>query len=160
MKRINDLLIAVFVSPEFLALLVAIFAYTLWPEWLIAKGKSLQANTEGLKWLSLAPFAVLAIALRWASGVMFPNDPRADILAEWPDFFLVRVRVVLGVLYIVCGGAFTACVWLFGIRLEEPFTSSMYCAALVVSVVSAGTLWNASHEVRLRLRGGGRPYSV
>ena len=109
-------------------------------------------KAEAYKWLSLAPVGMLVAGCKWASDVLLPNDTRSSILAEWEGFYMVRIRVMAGMLYLFVAAAVAVVTWLSGCDVSRADISAAYFAAIGVSVISAASLWNASIQIRIRLR--------
>jgi hypothetical protein len=152
MKTLRDLIFAIFVSPEFFIIALCFAGYQITPSWFELLGSGLSRSAEALKWLSLAPAAVLVFALKSAKETLLPTTVQAEILAQWPEFWVVKNRVLVGLLYVFVTACMTVGLWISGANIARASLSAVYTAALAINLTAAGTLWYASVQVGIRLR--------
>jgi hypothetical protein len=140
------------VSPEFLLICIAI-ALSMWtPGVLMKAGSTVGSNKEAFQWLSIASVGVLVFSLKWAHEILVPKHEHAAILADWPEFYMVKNRTLIGVCYVIAGTCVTMAIWIFRIDIGEARSSAIYCTAVCVVMTSALTLWYASIQLGIRLR--------
>src|SRR5262249_47587614 len=141
-----------FVSPEFVVAMVCFALYEIAPSLLQSLGIHLSSRDEAFKWLSLAPAAVLVFTLKCAKDVLLPKAEGAEVLAGWPDFYMLKNRVVVGLLYVFGAVCVTVAIWASGADITRASLSAAYSAALGVSLTAAATVWYASVQVGICLR--------
>jgi hypothetical protein len=151
-KHFRDLAISVIVSLEFLLICVAIVLTIFAPNLLTRVGSTLRANKEAFQWLSIACVGVLVFSLRWAREIMLPKDKQATILVEWPEFYIIKNRTLVGVCYIVMGTCIALATWILGLDIGASRVAAIYCGAVSIVMTSALTLWYASIQIGIRLR--------
>lgn len=152
MKPFRDLVLSGIVSLEFLLICVATLLNVLTPDFLKIVGSTLKANKEGFQWLTLACVATLVLSLRWAHEILVPKHEHAAILAEWPEFYMIKNRTLVGVCYVIAGTCVALTMWILGIDLRVPRVAATYCASVAIVMTAALTLWYASIQLILRLR--------
>ncbi len=152
MKKCRDVLIATLVSFEFLIVLVAALLGFYWPKLLTQLGMQLANRDDPFMWVSLAPVGALVWALTCAREVLVPADEHADLLARWPDFYLLQYRVLIGCAYVFLACCTTVGMWATGSKLGSETSAAVYFAALLVSLCATGTIWYASIRIRISLR--------
>ena len=152
MKHLRDLVFGAVVSPEFLLICIAIALSTWAPGFLMRAGSSLKSNKEAFQWLSIACVGVLVFSLRWTHEILVPKHEQDAVLADWPGFYIVKNRTLIGVCYVIAGTCVAIAIWIFGIDIRESKLSAIYYAAVCVVMTSAFTLWYASIQLGIRLR--------
>jgi hypothetical protein len=152
MKMLRDLVLAIFVSPEFLIAAAALVLYEVAPSVFRVLGDSLSSRNEAFKWVSLAPAAVLVFTLKCAKDALLPKDERAELLAAWPDFYILKNRVLVGLFYVFATVCATVGVWASGADIKRVSISGAYAAALAINLTAAATVWYASVQVGIHLR--------
>ena len=152
MKVFRDLILAIFVSPEFLIIAACVALFQITPKLFFAVGTILAERDEALKWISLAPTAVLAVALKWAKDALLPKTHDAELLAGWSGFYILKNRVLAGVFYVFTAACVSVGVWASGADLKRPAIGAVYVASIGINVIAAATLWYASLQVGIHLR--------
>ena len=152
MKSLRDLVFGAVVSLEFLLVCIAIALSTWSPGLLMQAGSSLKSNKEAFQWLSIACVGVLVFSLRWAHEILVPRHQQDAVLADWPGFYMVKNRTLVGVCYVTAGTCAAIAIWIFGIDIRESKLSAIYYTAVCIVMTSAFTLWYASIQLGIRLR--------
>jgi len=151
-KNLRDLVLGAVVSIEFLLICIGIGIITWAPGLLGQAGSSLKSNKEAFQWLSIACVGVLVFSLRWAHEILVPTHEQSAALADWPGFYMVKNRTLVGVCYVVAGTCAAIAIWIFGIDIRESKASAIYCTGVCIVMTSAFTLWYASIQLGIRLR--------
>jgi hypothetical protein len=149
---LRDLILALFVSPEFVIVAACFAWYEIAPGSFHVLGDSLSARDEAFKWLSLAPAAVLVFALKCAKDALLPKVEGAEALAGWPDFYVLKNRVLVGLFYVFAAVCTTVAIWASGGDISRASLSAVYAGALCVNLAAAATVWYASVQVGIHLR--------
>ena len=152
MKTLRDLVFAIVVSPEFVIAAACLALYEIAPALFNLLGNSLSARDEAFKWLSLAPAAVLVFALKCAKEALLPKAQGAEVLGGWPDFYIFKNRILVGLFYVFAAVCTTVGIWASGADITRASLSAVYMAALGVNIAAAATVWYASVQVGIRLR--------
>lgn len=141
MKILSDIILAALVSFEFLLICIA-FGLSIWmPDVLAKAGSGLSLHKEAFQWLTLACVGVLGLSLKWTRDILAPKHEHANVLADWPDFYMLKNRAIIAVCYLLAGVCVALLIWIFGIDIREPKLSATYYAAVAVVMCSAFTLW-------------------
>jgi hypothetical protein len=140
------------ISLEFLVICTALALNAWAPGLLIKVGSSLRSHKEAFQWVSIACVGVLVFSLRWAHEILIPKHEHAAVLADWPDFYMVKNRTLIAVCYVVAGTCAALTMWIFGIDIRESKLSAIYYTAVCIVMTSAFTLWYASIQLGIRLR--------
>lgn len=140
------------VSLELLVICIAV-ALSIWaPGLLMRAGSSLKSNKEAFQWLSIACVGVLVLSLRWAHDILVPKHEQDAVLADWPGFYMLKNRTLVGVCYVIAGTCTAIAIWILGIDIRESKLSAIYYTAVCIVMISAFTLWYASIQLGIRLR--------
>jgi hypothetical protein len=151
-KSVRDIILAAIVSFEFLLVCIAFVLSALTPDLLAKAGSSLNAHKEAFQWLTLACVGALVLSLKWARDILLPKHEHAEVLADWPHFYMVKNRTLVGLCYLFAAACVELLIWIFGMDIREPSLSAMYYAAVAVVMCSAFTLWYASVQIGIHLR--------
>jgi hypothetical protein len=106
--RLAEIARATVLSPELLVLLSTYLVYFFWPRWFMLLGLKLQRADAGVL-VTVVGAPVAATGLTWVTSkdLLHPSDSQRTILVEWPDYWRLRVRALLGLAWGVVGTVVT-----------------------------------------------------
>lgn len=102
MKRIADVLRALFLSPELMAALLPLVAYVYAPEAVDTLAKPMKGSLAVALGPTALPLAMLAFNYKESLELLSPSGPGKALL-EWPDYPMIKGRVVIALGWCVLG---------------------------------------------------------
>lgn len=148
MNRCIDLLRLVFVSPELLFSLVPLAIYAYEPTW---GDILLKPMSDGVGWgLSAAGLAIgmLIFSYKESFDLLALSGGR-KVLIEWPDYQMLKVRILVAFVWCLVGGA--AClisVWM----VAKGFRPLLGITFLISGLIAAATASASIALARFNLR--------
>lgn len=137
MRRLGDVLCAVFVSPEALVVAMSVAAYLYLPECLAAAGSRIDRGPDAVKCISLVPLALLLYVLRDYRQMLFPDLPLVrDHYQRWPHYHMVSDRYFIIVVVLALCTFTTGTFWLFHVRLSDPLFFSVFSCSILLAIVA------------------------
>lgn len=100
MKRLLDTLRFVVVSPELVIGLIVYSLYQCKPSWFRFVGEKLISGNEVTTVLLLSSIGALAWTFQESKSILYPKEEN-QILLNWPDYLMLRYRVVYGLLLLL-----------------------------------------------------------
>jgi hypothetical protein len=135
-------------SPEIVALALPFVIYLYTPEWSeflqkpMKEGISFGLSASGIN------LAALAFCYKEGSDILNPSGAKA-ILLEWPDYFMLKTRVVTAMAWCTLGISLTiAGTWMVASDVNPHLGATTLVAGVLSSAVATGTIALA----RLRIR--------
>lgn len=136
MKRIKNIFLVLFISPEFLILISILAVADLYPAVLESVGDRIKADSEIWKYLPTLTLAFSAMAFRLSSKLRAPLDNTSNkALYDWPLYPLLVDRVIVSLLFSVVAGVAALILWVYG----DDFTSLQIGAIFLCSTIAAAT---------------------
>ena len=148
MKTIESLRV-VFVSFEvlFLSFIAAIYFY--YPDVLIGIGNSFQTNNEIWKFIPSIPLVVCGFSVQYAWKILMPLGSSSNrILHEWPNYWKLKLRVLLSVLLCAACVLGAVYIWFFSNSLSTLNTGAIFTASIIVALTVAFNQFLAAFKVR------------
>ena len=131
---------------------IALAMWTLWltyPSILAQLGRRVIDDGNLLPYILALPGVILIWATTQAKAVLAPASAAQNVqLRAWPDYWRLKIRVLLGLAWIVASCCISLVTWIFRADFASDVVGSLLTTALIVSVFSAGSLWLASITVR------------
>jgi hypothetical protein len=154
MRRALDTARALVVSPEVAAALLPFAGYAYWPDLADVVAKPMR---EGLVFgftAAALPLAMLAFNYRESHELLWPSESH-KLLLEWPDYPMLRVRVLLAMTWCVMAiGAALAAVGMVAIDYHARLAVTILLAAILAAAAATASIGLA--RIRLREILGGR----
>ncbi|GGA24979.1 hypothetical protein [Dyella nitratireducens] len=148
MKRLLWLLLAMFVSPEFLVAVILYSLYFFLPSVLNVLGHHLKGDKEVWKYLPILPGALAAYTFNMSAKIRAPSKEELNqVLYGWPLYQLVVDRVYVGIFYSVVCFILSLLLWMLGESLGDSIIALFFLEATVVSGVSALTMHEAAQKL-------------
>ncbi len=149
MKRIKNVLIAVFVSPELVVILLIVLGVIYSPNPIDALGKKLRSDSEVWKYMPTLTLLFSGAAFTLSSKIRAPLENSSNrLLYEWPLYPLLVDRVIVSLVFAVACGAAGFFLWVLGQSLSPRTVGAMFLAATVVSATTAFSMLLAHQKLR------------
>lgn len=149
MKRFLDTLRMLFISPEFLVILVIISMNLYAKDFLTMLGFQFKINDEIWKFLPSLPLLFSGIAFKISTKVRVPFESASNkIFYEWPEYQRIVDRVKLSKFYCIlcCAGAIS--IWIFCKQLPESLIATIFLLSTIVSGIVAFFMFESSQKLR------------
>lgn len=148
MRRAIDSIRFVFVSPELVALLLPFLAHLYAPDWTSVLLKPMKESlTLGLAAAGLA-LAAAAFSYREGVEILDPSGPKV-VLLKWPDYFMLKSRVVVSMAWCAVGIAFALVgTWMVAGDVEPQLGGTVLVAGMLVSACAVATIALARYRIR------------
>ncbi|MCP4988060.1 MAG: hypothetical protein GY928_19010 [Colwellia sp.] len=148
MKRFKNLVTVMFISPEFLVLIVIFGIYQFYPPFLKSIGTKIQADAEVWRYLPTLTFVMASLAFTFSSKLRAPLVNKSNkILYDWPLYQLFVDRVIVSLLFaIVC--AITALVlWVYGASMGSVQVGAVFLGSTISVSTTAITMLLAHQKL-------------
>lgn len=148
MRRLSDGLRLVLVSPELVGVLApwALLAFV--PDWPSVMAKPM---SEGVGFgLTAAGLLLAACAFCYKEGgeLIDPSGPRA-VLLEWPDYHMLKARVVASLVWCVLGiGCVLAATWMAAAAVGTHVAGALLSSGVLAAAAAVGTVALARYRIR------------
>ena len=151
LSMLGDLLRIIFVSWEFVVALATTILFFGYPSPLALLGIKVLADGDGdLTKYSLAlPGLILVWALAEGKRILAPASAGQNAqLRAWPKYWRLKSRVLIALGWIVLTVATALATWVFRNELPSALGGAFLVASILISGLSAGSLWVAHVTVR------------
>ena len=148
MKQISDVLRALFLSPELMAALLPFVAYAHAPEVVDTLAKPMKESLAVALGPTALPLAMLAFNYKESLELLSPTGSGA-VLLEWPDYPMIKGRVVIAFGWCVLG--IIAC-GVGGWMVLSDVAPRVAVAIVAAGVLSAATATATIGLARFRVR--------
>ena len=151
MKRILDLFRATLISPEIVALLFVSAVLVYWPEPALFFTQQFVADIKWAFGAAVLPVGFLVASYQIGGEILSPQGTRR-LLLDWPDYPMLKSRVVLALIFCCVGLALgMAGAFLVG-RYKSVVGTALIFSGVLLSATSLSTVALAKWRVRELLR--------
>lgn len=149
MKRIRNLLLTTFVSPELVVVLLVAMGYVYSSEFIDALGRKLKSDSEVWKYTPTLILLFAGAAFGFSSKIRAPLENSSNkLLYEWPLYPLLVDRVLVSMAFSSTCGAIGLLLWVFGQSLPATTVGGVFLVATGVSATTALTMLLAHQKLR------------
>ena len=150
MKYVGDALRMVFISLEFVYVLVIYFASRIQPHFFTFIGDCITGNIEVTKWLPVLPLALSAtcfVTIIWK--IIAPLSGSNRELYDWPDFWRLKMRCYFSLLLSATCATVAVVIWIFAKVIPLEWIGILFLSSLGVGLITAGSMAFASYAIRV-----------
>lgn len=149
MKRVNNILFCLFLSPELLMFLLVATGFVYLPESISALGNKLKSDSEVWKYMPTLTLLFSGAAFNLSSKIRAPLENSSNkLLYEWPLYPLLVDRVLVSMVFAGLCGATGLMLWVFGQSVPAKLVGGVFLAATSVSATTAITMLLAHQKLR------------
>lgn len=148
MRRLTDCLVAVFLSPEILVILVAIIAGFALQAPIRALGARLEASTDAVRFLALIPVALLGLMAKDRNKLLLPRGKGSDVLQEWPGHYMLADRFHIGLAFEALAACVALLIWAFHAPLAAPHVFVLFFGGIGVGLTTYAHFYHATYTIR------------
>jgi hypothetical protein len=144
MNRVLEFLRAVIISPEMLAGCLPFMVSSYWPEPANFAAQQLASDTKWAIGIAAIPIGLLAATYAFGSDALSPTGHKKALL-DWPDYWKLKMRIVVAFGYCLLGFAFIVC-GVYLVAHESPVwganlaIAGVLCAAAALASVALARL--------------------
>ena len=147
MKRIIDVLRAIFISPEFLILFIIVILQAYKADWFILIGKQFHSNNEIWKFLPTLPMLFTGLVFKFGKNIRIPLENNKQ-LYEWDEYHRITDRVFIGIYISILSSIGAISVWLLIDIISNLYIGIIFISSIGISGFSALTMYLASISIR------------
>lgn len=147
MKRIIDILRVIFISPEFLILLIVFVLQIYKADWFILIGKQFQSNNEIWKFLPTLPMLFTSLVFKFGKNICIPLENNKQ-LYQWDEYYRITDRVHIGIYISILSSIGAISVWLLIDIISNLYIGIIFISSIGISGFSALTMYLASISIR------------
>ncbi len=147
MKRIIDILRALFISPEFIILLVIYALLEFKPDWFSLIGTQFKVNDEIRKFAPTLPIIFTGLVFKHGKSIRVPLEKNKK-LYEWNDYYRITDRVFLGIFITLLCSMGAISIWFLTNSISTLYLGVIFIATVSISGFSAFTMYLASISIR------------
>lgn len=147
MKRIIDILRVIFISPEFLILLIVFVLQIYKADWFILIGKQFQSNNEIWKFLPTLPMLFTSLVFKFGKNIRIPLENNKQ-LYQWNEYYRITDRVHIGIYISILSSIGAISVWLLIDIISNLYIGIIFISSIGISGFSALTMHLASISIR------------
>lgn len=149
MKRLKNLALTLFVSPEVLSAAATLaFIYFL-PNQAGELGKSIRADSEIWKYLPALTLVLSGSAISTSFKVRAPLENFSNKpLYEWPLYQLLVDRVYISLFFAISSAIAALALWFLGAKLGDVQIAAIFLGSAAVSGTTALTMLLAQQKLR------------
>ncbi|MFZ3072653.1 MAG: hypothetical protein WA162_05370 [Thermodesulfobacteriota bacterium] len=137
----------IFISIEFLVILLGAIFFFLWPEYAILISAKLSDNSDFQKYLFAASPILAVYVFNESRKLLFPEKVKKKIFQSWPDYWKLKIHFLVGLLYSGLFAGIGLLTWALGYKVNEPKGFVMLAVSVVGGLVVAVSVYWA----RIRL---------
>ncbi|MEK6760196.1 MAG: hypothetical protein AABY51_10535 [Deltaproteobacteria bacterium] len=119
MKILKCYLFCIVISSEFLVLLIGVFLFTQ-QELIGFLSSKISDNSELLKYVALLPATLVVYVFKESKTLLFPKDDEKKVLQGWQDYWKLKIRFNIGLLYSITFAFIGVTALIFGFKINEP----------------------------------------
>lgn len=143
MDGIKEYLFVFIVSGEFLALIIGAVLSFIWPEPLTYLASKLNTSDKVIEYVALLPTALLVWNLNECRKLLFPEEDKQRILQKWPDYWRLKARFHVALIYTFIFSMLGIGSWMLGVSLNDPISLAMLLSAVFGALVVAASVYLA-----------------
>ena len=136
MKIICEFLRILFISFEFVFILVLLLTLPLIPDFYLIIGNKFIEDTEIWKYIPFIPLSLAGASINYAWKILTPlNNSSNRVLYEWPDYWKLKLRVMVSIVICVTCLSLAIMLWFFCKNLKPDHIGALYIGITVVPLM-------------------------
>lgn len=152
MKPIAIILRAVFISPEFALIGLALALLHYCPNWFQNLSERIGHGAEFIKYTGALPAALLAFDAKTTRDILFCGADKKNILQSWPLYGSLKITCMVGLFYGIVFTVGGLAGMLFDWQHPAPFQSASLVIAICGAFAVSGTMYYAHISVEEHFR--------
>jgi hypothetical protein len=135
-NKILELIKIIFISFEFLYLIILVLIYQSFPDIFGSIGDKFHSNQEIWKYIPTIPSGLLIASLSYSWKILTPlNSTSNRPLYEWPDYWKLKLRVVLSIVYCALSAISATVIWFYGLQIQKSQLGLIFITTIGISII-------------------------
>ena len=147
MNRLFDILRAIFISPEFVMLLIIYVVIQYKPDWFSLIGTQFQTNNEKWQYLLTLPVLFTGLVFKYGKNIRVPLDKNKR-LYKWDEYHRITDRVFIGIFISILCSIGVISIWFLINNISTLYIGVIFITSVSISGFSAFTMYLASISIR------------
>lgn len=136
MRKLVDIIRLIFISVEFLYVILLFALVYFIPSWFSLLGTQFHNNTDIWKYIPVIPVALAGFAVTYSWKILHPLENSSNrILYEWEYYWMLKYRVVASIIICAVCVVCSISIWLFSSKLTSKFLGVLFLASSGVSAI-------------------------
>lgn len=148
MRKIIEFLRVFVISPQVCVALAVTFLALLQLPLFAEVGERLLSDQELWKYLVALPGGLLVWNILQSKEILFPVKESNRELIEWPEYWKLKLRVAIGLLFSFLSCILAVVPFVFRNRVATDTVGGLFTMALCIGIITAASLWLAGITVR------------
>ena len=132
MKKIIEFFRLIFISFEFLFILLIFLTLNIYPELYSIIGNKFMENADIWKYIPVIPLGLSGASINYAWKILTPLSSSNRILYEWPDYWKLKLRVLSSIIMCLTCLFLAIFLWFFCKNLEPAHIGAIYLGITIV----------------------------
>ncbi len=133
-----ELLRVLFISVEFLFLLVVIVVGYFLPSAWVFVGDTPKAQTDVMKYLPVLPIALCGFSITLSWKLLSPKSGSNRELYDWPDYWKLKLRRDVTIALCVLSAGVSLVIWIFNSTFTPFWLGAIATWAIVSALITCG----------------------
>ena len=149
MIKLLELAKLIFISFEFLFLVILIAVLHYYPNIFEYVGNHFKTNNDIWKFLPTIPLLICGFSIKYAWKILMPIDSGSNrILHEWPNYWKLKYRVILSIFICITCTALSVIMWMFSSSLSAGTIGATFFGSCLIALIVAFNQLLAAFKVR------------
>ncbi|MFH2123345.1 MAG: hypothetical protein ABIJ50_07695 [Pseudomonadota bacterium] len=136
MTKLAELTKIIFVSFEFLYLTVLLAVYQFYPAIFGSIGHKFHSNQEIWKFIPTLPTSLLVASISYTWKIITPLSGTSNrVLHEWPDYWKLKTRVILSIIYCGLSAISSIVIWFYGLQFKTYQLGFIFIATIGIPII-------------------------
>ncbi len=133
MKYAYEFLKILFISFEFVIVLIIFLTMNLFPEFYAKIGSKFIGDSEIWKYIPVIPFTLASASINYAWKILTPlTNSSNKILYDWPDYWKLKLRVTVSIAICVICLSLAIMLWFFCKGLDQKYSGAMFVGITLI----------------------------
>jgi len=147
MRQFLDFLRCIFISFEFLWVIIIFFVRETFPNLFETIGIALSSEKDIIKYLPAIPIALSGFSISMAWRILTPTNSNRE-LYDYPDYWRIKLRTILAILAASGSAAIAVSIWFFSPHLNAADVGSLFSGAIGISAITCLSMLFAAFSIR------------
>lgn len=147
--KVIEAIRVIFASYEALFLSVIIAIYFYYPAFFVGIGANFQTNDEIWKFIPSIPLIVCGFSIQYAWKILMPLESNSNrLLHEWPNYWKLKLRVILSVIFCSICVLCVITIWFFSKKISNLNVGAIFISSIIISLTVAFNQFLAAFKIR------------
>jgi hypothetical protein len=149
MGKVCESLRIIFISFEFVFILLIYLTLLLYPDLYSKFGSKFFGNNELWKYIPVLPFALVGGSIKYAWKIIVPlNNESNKMLYDWPDYWKLKLRVIFSIIICAVCCALAIIIWFFYKDIQPKFLGALYIVITLIPIIVLSNQLLAAFKIK------------